>query len=85
MPDNTDIYWGSDYDPTAGRIAREDFLLMKGPFSIEEGYLHWVKGGRDVVVEYEGQEVLVPAPFSPKGITIEVFEKVFVQRAINQT
>lgn len=84
MPDS----YGTDTFPAEhGKVeslAPQVDLLLEGPFSIQEGYLHWIKGGRDVPVEYEGREVLVPAPFSPTGVTIEMFEKR-VQREIKQT
>jgi hypothetical protein len=59
-------------------------LTLQGPFSIEEGYQRWILGGREVAVKYQGQEVSMPPPFSPKGITLEMFEKR-VQREIKQT
>lgn len=82
MPDNTDDYWGSVHERVPNLAPQAD-LLAQGPFSLADGYAEWIKGGRNVPVEYEGQEVLVPAPFSTTGVTIDLFEKR-VRRALRQ-
>ncbi len=82
MPDNTDSHWSGVHERVTNLAPQVD-LLSNGPFDIPEGYVEWIKGGRAVPIKHEGREVLMPAPFSPTGVTVDMFKKR-VEREIRQ-